>query len=244
MLFQDPIEMFLKYFNEIDKHFDIVLNQDKFSPFNEKLKEIWNWDYAVSNYVKKYRKILKHFGELRNELIHGGKIWWKALITPTKETISELKKHKVVICNPPSVGKIFHNKDIITIKNGKKENKEKYCYFCKEKISKKDFSNKYYTPILNNDWEIVNIISTSNIVFIEHNKEQEKTQKEDFFEDHNITYKIVSDSFLLLEVQHFYQHCAKKGLQWVLVITKNGKDNEKIEWIITPFNYARIFKYL
>jgi len=37
---EDPIILFLALFNSIDKHFDKVLGQDKFLPFNEKVKRI------------------------------------------------------------------------------------------------------------------------------------------------------------------------------------------------------------
>jgi len=37
---EDPIILFLALFNSIDKYFDKVLDQDKFLPFNEKVKRI------------------------------------------------------------------------------------------------------------------------------------------------------------------------------------------------------------
>ena len=37
---EEGIVSFLAFFNEIDKHFDKVLNEEGFSPYNEKLKKI------------------------------------------------------------------------------------------------------------------------------------------------------------------------------------------------------------
>ena len=43
---EENIISFLAYFNEIDKHFDKVLWEDGFSPYNEKIKKIAEWNYS------------------------------------------------------------------------------------------------------------------------------------------------------------------------------------------------------
>ena len=45
---EDGIISFLAFFNEIDKHFDKILNEEGFSPYNEKLKKIAEGNYSIS----------------------------------------------------------------------------------------------------------------------------------------------------------------------------------------------------
>jgi hypothetical protein len=45
---EDGIISFLAFFNEIDKHFDKILNEEGFSPYNEKLKKISEGNYSIS----------------------------------------------------------------------------------------------------------------------------------------------------------------------------------------------------
>ena len=70
MFFDNSIEKFMTYFNQIDKKLDDILNNDKFLPFNEKIKFIANEKFYISSYIKKHQKMLKNFGEIRNELNH------------------------------------------------------------------------------------------------------------------------------------------------------------------------------
>jgi len=58
-LFKDPSLKFLAYFNEIDKKLDEILLQDKFIPYNEKLKFIAHGEYAISHFVTKHIILLK-----------------------------------------------------------------------------------------------------------------------------------------------------------------------------------------
>ena len=51
---EEGIVSFLAFFNEIDKHFDKVLNEEGFSPYNEKLKKIADGNYTISSFVRKH----------------------------------------------------------------------------------------------------------------------------------------------------------------------------------------------
>ncbi len=62
--------------------------------------------------------------------------------------------------------------------------------------------------------------------------------------DKELEIKYIKPEFLLLNVQNFFQKCEKNKKFWLLIITNNWKKNWDIKWIISPFNYAKIFKYL
>ena len=49
---EDTIISFLALFNQIDKHFDKVLWEEGFSPYNEKLKKISEGRYPISGFVR------------------------------------------------------------------------------------------------------------------------------------------------------------------------------------------------
>ena len=58
---RDPIIDYLAYFNQIDKHFDKVLDLDAFLPYNEKIKRIIHGDQAISWFVNLHKYELKFF---------------------------------------------------------------------------------------------------------------------------------------------------------------------------------------
>lgn len=58
---EDSIISFLAFFNEIDKHFDKILNEEGFSPYNEKLKKISEGNYSISGFVRKHIYQLRNF---------------------------------------------------------------------------------------------------------------------------------------------------------------------------------------
>ena len=68
---EDTIISFLALFNQIDKHFDKVLWEEGFSPYNEKLKKISEGRYPISGFVRKHIYQLRNFWELRNFITHG-----------------------------------------------------------------------------------------------------------------------------------------------------------------------------
>lgn len=58
---EETIISFLAFFNEIDKHFDKILGEEGFSPYNEKLKKIAEGNYSITGFVRKHLYQLRNF---------------------------------------------------------------------------------------------------------------------------------------------------------------------------------------
>ena len=58
---QERVMLYLSLFNEIDKYFDKVLGNEKFMPYNDKIKQIIQGQYPISWFVRMYQNDLKYF---------------------------------------------------------------------------------------------------------------------------------------------------------------------------------------
>ena len=58
---QVRVMRYLSLFNEIDKHFDKVLGNERFLPYNDKIKQIIQGKYSISWFVKIFQNDLKYF---------------------------------------------------------------------------------------------------------------------------------------------------------------------------------------
>ena len=107
---EEGIISFLAYFNEIDKHFDKILNEEGFSPYNEKLKKIAEGNFSITSFVRKHIYQLKNFGELRNFITHGIKSNGETFATPTLAAIEKVRIYAEKITKPAKVLELFRKK--------------------------------------------------------------------------------------------------------------------------------------
>jgi hypothetical protein len=98
---QNRVMTYLSLFNEIDKHFDKVLETEKFLPYNDKIKQIIAGQYPISWFVKLFQNDLKYFGELRNHISHGLKVAEYLYAIPTQKAIDKLSDFVDKIVEPP-----------------------------------------------------------------------------------------------------------------------------------------------
>lgn len=112
---EESIISFLAFFNQIDKHFDKILGEEGFSPYNEKLKKIAEGRYSISNFIRKHLYQLKNMGELRNFITHGIKTNGETYASPTDAALEKIKLYAEIIIEPPTVGQIFR-KEVFTAK--------------------------------------------------------------------------------------------------------------------------------
>ena len=93
--------LYLSLFNEIDKYFDKVLGNEKFMPYNDKIKQIIQGQYPISWFVRMYQNVLKYFWELRNIISHGLKVDEYIYAIPTQKAIDKLSDFADKIVSPP-----------------------------------------------------------------------------------------------------------------------------------------------
>lgn len=110
---EDTIISFLAFFNEIDKHFDKILGEEGFSPYNEKLKKISEGNYSITGFIRKHIYTLRSFWELRNFITHGIKTNGETFANPTPAAIKKIAQYAESITKPPRVIDIF-KKEVYT----------------------------------------------------------------------------------------------------------------------------------
>ena len=100
-------QQFIEQFNLIDKFFDHLLGNERFMPYNEKLKTIRQGGFALSRFVNIHQRELKYLGEIRNLLSHGLKIQGKELWCPTEHALTLLATYHDAITSPPTCYTLF-----------------------------------------------------------------------------------------------------------------------------------------
>ena len=98
---QERVMTYLSLFNEIDKYFDKVLWNERFMPYNDKIKQIIQGQYPISWFVRMFQNDLKYFGELRNNISHGLKVDEYIYAIPTEKAIEKLSDFADKIVSPP-----------------------------------------------------------------------------------------------------------------------------------------------
>ena len=151
---QAIVMRYLASFNELDKYFDTLMDTDRFMPYNDKLKQISEWKYAISWFVRLHLSELKYFGELRNHIAHGLKVDEYLYAIPTERAINKLSEFIEKIVEPPLCIDYFR--------------KDVYCVHLQDNLSEvlKMIKEEWYTyiPVYNENEEFLWVITESWIL--------------------------------------------------------------------------------
>jgi len=241
---EDPIIVFLALFNSVDKYFDKVLSQDKFLPFNEKVKRIIEWKYYISWFVKLHQYQLRYFGELRNFITHGIKIENRSMVIPSEHAIAKMKQLKQWILRPPFCGEVFRKK----------------VYSCNINDLLLNIlplmKDNYYThvPVYDNFNRFVGVLTSESVLFWLAENFDDRCKKICMNEVkisnvpikfNSSDYMFVSKNTNIYEVDRiFSERKFQKKKLGAIFITENGKPNEEIIWVITSSDIAIIDSYI
>lgn len=232
---------FISLFNEIDKYLDKLLQTEKFLPYNEKLKQVVEWDYSIAHYVKKNQAKLKYFGELRNHIAHGQQLQGQYYSVPTYRAVDELRKAKEQILSPIPAISLF----------------KKEVHSCKTSdllqnvlIEMKNHSNSHI-PVYDSTDIFVGVLTESTLsnwlssqwakwpvnMNTIHVGDLDLTQSND-------SYLFIPANKSIYEVESLFE----KQVMWekplgVAFITEKGTSREKIEGIVTVLDLPKIAKY-
>lgn len=236
---QAIVMKYLSLFNELDKYFDTLVETDRFMPYNDKLKQISEWKFAISWFVRLHLSELKYFWELRNHIAHGLKVDEYLYAIPTDRAISKLSEFIEKIVEPPLCIDYFR--------------KEVYSVHLWDKVSDvlKNIKSDWYTyiPVYNNNEDFLWVITESWILqwiseqmldqnFIDLSKVRvEHLHISTAIKD----YMFVSSNINMYQADEIFTTRKRKwkGL-WAMFITKNGTSKEKIIWMISGNDIALI----
>jgi len=239
---RDPIIDYLSYFNQIDKHFDKILNLDKFLPYNEKIKRIIDWKYNISWFVSLHKFELKFFGELRNHITHGIKLDWHNYAIPSQYALNKISRIADAVKEPPRWFDIF----------------KKTVYFCKTTDKLKDvlsaMKNNNYThlPVYDRENKFIWVLTEWNICYWLANQLSNPSKKLKEFIVGDISlqkrvddYLFVSKKMNIYEIDEIFTIKRKQQKRLgAIFITNHGRENEKILWIVTAWDVAIVDTYI
>ena len=241
---EDPIIIFLALFNSVDKYFDKILWQEKFLPFNEKIKRVVQWKYYVSWFVKLHQYQLRYFGELRNFITHGIKIENRSMVIPSEHAIEKMRQLKKWILRPPFCIEVFAKKVFICNINDKLKD-------IIPQIKKNYFT---HVPVYDNFDRFIWVLTSESILYRLAENFDEKSKKicMNDLNIWNIPTKFNSDNYMfvnkktnIFEIDKiFSERKFQKKRLWAIFITENGKNTEKILGMITSSDIAIIDSYI
>ena len=239
----ENIITFLAYFNEIDKHFDKVLWEDGFSPYNEKIKKIAEWNYSITSFVRKHIYQLKNIGELRNFITHGIKSNWETFACPTDAAIDKLREYAEKITKPAKVLDLFRKKVF-------RAHKEDFLKNIIPEMKKNGYSN---IPVYDENENFIGILNDSRLLYwisdllINNDYIDLGLTKVGHIqlEYHWKDYRFISQDTTIFEAWELFTQSRRTwGTLNVLFITATGNPNEEILWLISNGDANIIDDYL
>ena len=236
----DLIMEFLALFNQIDKHLDKILWLDMYLPYNEKLKRVISGNYTISWFIKLHQFQLRYFGEIRNQITHWIKLDWHTYVYPSTYAISQLAKYADNIKSPPRCIDIF-GKPVFVCKESDKL----------EKIIKTMQDRNYsHVPVYNDDEKYLYTITESDILnWMSKNLWRDDLNK---IEIHDLEIEnpenyivFVNKKTNIYEIDELFTIKKQDNKKlWAVLITENGKESDKLLWIITSGDTALIDTYV
>jgi len=231
-------EVFLDYYNMIDKFLKIDGQFDTFTTFTQKIK------LSKKKVVRHFQDDLISLGELRNAIVHNPRYDNKAIAEPHIETVERIKNIYEMISKPKKVFPEFQFEVL-----GAYE--EDYINDILIEMNKNSFSQ---FPVFDNNKNIIELINTNSIsrwlslqleekgtIIIENVKIKDIIPHIEFKKN----YKFISKNDSIYDAYYlFINQINKKNRNLdVLFITENGKEQEELIGLITIEDIANRIKY-
>jgi CBS domain-containing protein len=221
-------DRFLNAYSTIEHEMEKILKVKDHRRFFELVDK----SARINPVIERYRFDLKEYSELRNAIVHdrsGGEI----IAVPTDEVVDKIERIVSLLIEPPKVAPLFL-KEVLTLS---------VSYPVARAI--REFSRMSYTqaPVLENE-ELVGLLTSNMIVkwmgmcLIESDLEidLDQTSVMDVLikAGHENNYEMVPVYQSLFTIPDLFYRWQQKGLKLeAVLITQNGKPEEKLQGIIT-----------
>ena len=238
-------DRFLNAYAQIEKELKRILDVKRHPRFYELLDLACKKNNQV---IHKYKCDLKEFGDLRNAIVHnraGGKI----IAQPTDDTVEKIEKIARLLLKPPQVLPLFQKKVVTISANAPLSNAIK-------SLGKYNYSQ---LPIIKEGMIIGLLTSNMIIRWLSTRLDDREVKLDDRevkldemyvqdllpFSGTKDNYKIVPATTTLFEAQeHFFRYQEKSHKLESVLITENGKPDEKLLGIITNLDLPLLQKEL
>lgn len=230
---------FLAYYNQIDKYLSHVLTLTTFVSYGEKIAKIADGKYAVSPFVRLYQNKLRYFGDLRNQLVHGFSMDEKHYVVASDYAVEQIQQVYLQLTKPKTVWSLF----------------KRAVYTCtlhdplKTVITTMRKELNTHVPVYDAAGVFVHMLSESTIAY--RIADQIDAGGDIHSEDvvvGDIPLQNTNDLFVFVEEEKsiyeidalFTHHMEQKKRLGAVFITKTGRVEEPIEWIITAMDLPKV----
>lgn len=208
----------------------VICGENKYSGFSSAIHKAEKHNVLIRNHIEE----LKVYANIRNFLVHEYKKLDQDLVVVSKGLVDNIESFEKSLNEPKRVIPQFQN-EVVTFQT-------------KEKINNllKIVKEKEYTqfPIYNGDAFVGIITSTGITRWLAENVEEDMVVSEipliqDIipFEEKLEAYVFVDKNLPVYDVAELFKNKSSDGSRIEMVlITKNGKPNEKLLGVITPFD--------
>jgi|LSQX01.2.fsa_nt_gb CBS domain-containing protein len=230
-------EIFIDYYNKIDKHLNI---KDGFTSENSFSHKVRN---SKNRVVKQYSEELITLGDLRNVIVHNPRIDAQFIAEPHPGTVKRIRKIHEEITNPTKVCPLFTKKVL-----GARE--EDFINEILFEMKRESFSQ---FPVYNGQGSVIELINTNTIarwlaanLYNEGSFLMENVKVKDFIPEieHKNNYVFIKKTSSIYDAYDLFIDSInkyKKNLD-VLFITENGQPNERILGLISIDDIAGVVK--
>lgn len=218
-------EKFLDTFNHIEKHLKTIYNNGNYIPFHDLIRKASDKQVVI----KRYRKDLYFYADLRNVMVHNSRINGKIVVEPLNEVIENIEQIWTQIQHPEKVSKF--------------KKKVFYC-FTDDKLSKAlGFIHEHkisQVPILENG-KIVDVLNGTHIAEWLAAKDIVSTSETTISEVLQIAgrsgnFEVISGNMSVFDAAEIYKNSYMKApANWyydALIITPTGKPDDQMTGII------------
>jgi predicted transcriptional regulator len=220
-------QKFLDHYNELDKLFAKILNQDRYVSFSQRISEL----VPKNPVVRRYKDDLYQLGNLRNAIAHQSK-GGIPIADPYQETVELIESILQEFKNPKRVISAFQF-DVFCV------NSDTTLIILLQETNAKDFSQ---APILDADGKVIEVISTNTIsrwLFSEYKNQLidlTKAKISDLMPNIETygNYALITRNTTIYEAAEIYlkKSREKKSKLDCLIITESGKPTEKLMGIV------------
>lgn len=224
-------DRFLNTFNAVERHLQIKYNNGAFAPFRSILKSAAAKDIIF----RRYQEELFVLGDLRNVLVHNDRFEGRTIAEPLTQIVDEFENIWRLIQNPDRVN-IF-DRDVL------------YCFWDDklEKVLQLMKKNKILQIPVIEDNMIKEVITGNHIAFWLAGQESVVLSETKISEvllkaEYRNNFRIIPHSMSVYDAAEIYRNSyrqePKNRYYDALIVTKNGKPNEKMTGIIVMKDIA------
>ena len=223
-------DRFLSAFNRIERTLSDIMDAKEHQSFTRLVDQ----SKRKNAVVRKYEADLRSYAELRNAIVHNQITPEFIIAEPHIKTVELIEKIDSLLTNPKTVGEIFHKK-AITVQSTDSL----------LKVLEEVRHYKYTQYPVYDDQRFKGLITMTGITYWLARAFREGVMSAEIptvadilrYEKNSMYYEFIRSTRTIYEAEEFFKRGIERGHHYqALLVTENGKPDEKLIGLITPFD--------